>query len=207
MLICSSQTTICSSTLDRGWRLAVLHIPLQPLLLAATATKTHSADTLAPLLAKGSPLRCLLKHPVMSMLLQPLQPSLASATPCIPAADCNGMLMLFFSCSIIACTEGLASYVLVAACGTGSTDLESCSFMQGADWSPFMLDSNTNHIYVSVDGAEQLRTLPKVTPLLPASPLPQLFVESSSVLIQPVSTLCALCSGRRAATATCRGHL
>lgn len=34
--------------------------------------------------------------------------------------------------------------------------------MKGADWSPFLLDSHTNHIYYSVEDDEQALTLPKV---------------------------------------------
>lgn len=36
--------------------------------------------------------------------------------------------------------------------------------MKGADWSPFLLDSHTNHIYYSVEDDEQALTLPKVGP-------------------------------------------
>jgi hypothetical protein len=36
--------------------------------------------------------------------------------------------------------------------------------MKGADWSPFLLDSHTNHIYYSVGNDDQALTLPKVWP-------------------------------------------
>lgn len=66
-------------------------------------------------------------------------------------------------CSIVACTEGLASYILLASYGTGAAELEKFVVMKGADWSPFLLDSHTNHIYYSVESDEQAKLLPKVT--------------------------------------------
>jgi len=66
------------------------------------------------------------------------------------------------SCSIVACTEGLASYILLASYGSGAAELEKNVVMKGADWSPFLLDSHTNHIYYSVEDDEQALTLPKV---------------------------------------------
>jgi hypothetical protein len=65
-------------------------------------------------------------------------------------------------CSIVACTEGLASYILLASYGSGAAELEKFVVMKGADWSPFLLDSHTNHIYYSVENDEQALTLPKV---------------------------------------------
>lgn len=65
-------------------------------------------------------------------------------------------------CSIVACTEGLASYILLASYGSGAAELEKNVVMKGADWSPFLLDSHTNHIYYSVENDEQASTLPMV---------------------------------------------
>lgn len=62
----------------------------------------------------------------------------------------------------MACTEGLASYILLASYGSGAAELEKNVVMKGADWSPFLLDSHTNHIYYSVEDDEQALTLPKV---------------------------------------------
>jgi hypothetical protein len=72
------------------------------------------------------------------------------------------------SCSIVACTEGLASYILLASYGNGAAELEKFVVMKGADWSPFLLDSHTNHIYYSVENDEQALTLPKVRGKTPA---------------------------------------
>jgi hypothetical protein len=58
--------------------------------------------------------------------------------------------------------EGLASYILLASYGNGAAELEKFVVMKGADWSPFLLDSHTNHIYYSVQNDEQALTLPKV---------------------------------------------
>eukprot|EP00775_Hariotina_reticulata_P013923 gene13923-14041_t len=63
--------------------------------------------------------------------------------------------------SIVACTEGLASYILLASYGNGAAELEKFVVMKGADWSPFLLDSHTNHICYSVENDEQALTLPK----------------------------------------------
>uniref|UniRef100_A0A383W413 GAF domain-containing protein n=1 Tax=Tetradesmus obliquus TaxID=3088 RepID=A0A383W413_TETOB len=63
--------------------------------------------------------------------------------------------------SIVACTEGLASYILLASYGNSAAELEKFVVMKGADWSPFLLDSHTNHIYYSVENDEQALTLPK----------------------------------------------
>jgi hypothetical protein len=65
-------------------------------------------------------------------------------------------------CSIVACTEGLASYILLASYGSGAAELEKNVVMKGADWSPFLLDSHTNHIYYSVEDDDQAKTLPEV---------------------------------------------
>jgi hypothetical protein len=62
----------------------------------------------------------------------------------------------------VACTEGLASYILLASYGSGAAELEKNVVMKGADWSPFLLDSHTNHIYYSVENDEQASTLPMV---------------------------------------------
>lgn len=71
-------------------------------------------------------------------------------------------MRVHFCRSIVACTEGLASYILLASCGTGAAELEKFVVMKGADWSPFLLDSHTNHIYYSVESDEQANMLPKV---------------------------------------------
>lgn len=63
----------------------------------------------------------------------------------------------------MACTEGLASYILLASYGSGAAELEKNVVMKGADWSPFLLDSHTNHIYYSVENKDQALTLPEVT--------------------------------------------
>lgn len=62
----------------------------------------------------------------------------------------------------MACTEGLASYILLASYGSGAAELEKNVVMKGADWSPFLLDSHTNHIYYSVEDDDQAKTLPEV---------------------------------------------
>lgn len=76
--------------------------------------------------------------------------------PPIPCAP------FLFPHSIVACTEGLASYILLASYGSGAAELEKNVVMKGADWSPFMLDSHTNHIYYSVENKDQALTLPEV---------------------------------------------
>jgi hypothetical protein len=72
---------------------------------------------------------------------------------------------LLLRCSIVACTEGLASYILLASYGSGAAELEKNVVMSGADWSPFLLDSHTNHIYYSVEDDDQAKTLPEVRTL------------------------------------------
>eukprot|EP00878_Enallax_costatus_P007727 GHUV01008088.1.p1 GENE.GHUV01008088.1~~GHUV01008088.1.p1 ORF type:complete len:865 (+),score=285.58 GHUV01008088.1:142-2736(+) len=84
--------------------------------------------------------------------------------PTIGLAEAAEMLCKHLSVSlvsIVACTEGLASYILLASYGTGAAELEKFVVMKGADWSPFLLDSHTNHIYYSVESDEQANLLPK----------------------------------------------
>lgn len=63
--------------------------------------------------------------------------------------------------SIIGSTEGLASYILLAAHGTGAAELERDVVMKGADWSPFQLEGRTAHLYLSAADDAQALALPK----------------------------------------------
>lgn len=59
--------------------------------------------------------------------------------------------------SIIGSTEGLASYILLAAHGTGAAELERDVVMKGADWSPFQLEGRTAHLYLTAEDDDQVR--------------------------------------------------
>lgn len=63
--------------------------------------------------------------------------------------------------SIVGSTEGLASYILLAAHGAGAAELERDVVMKGADWSPFQLEGRTAHLYLSVEDEAQALALPR----------------------------------------------
>jgi len=58
--------------------------------------------------------------------------------------------------SIVGSTEGLASYILLAAHGTGAAELERDVVMKGADWSPFQLEGRTAHLYLTAEDDDQV---------------------------------------------------
>lgn len=58
-------------------------------------------------------------------------------------------------------TEGLASYILLAAHGTGAAELEKHVIMKGADWSPYQLEGRTAHLYITASNPEEVAALPK----------------------------------------------
>ena len=59
------------------------------------------------------------------------------------------------------CTEGLASYTLLAADGLGAAALEQNVVMKGADWSPFHVEGRTQFLSQTSADEQQAEAMPK----------------------------------------------
>ncbi|KIZ03436.1 hypothetical protein MNEG_4519 [Monoraphidium neglectum] len=101
-------------------------------------------------------------RPLVKDVLQQL--TAVNVNPTIGLAEAAELLCTHLGValvSIIGSTEGLASYILLAAHGTGAAELERDVVMKGADWSPFQLEGRTAHLHLTAEDDDQALALPK----------------------------------------------
>lgn len=108
----------------------------------------------APGTAAGAPGAARRRRRPPPPALRPLTPDRRPRPVCLPPFNNTPAPLQHHS--IIGSTEGLASYILLAAHGTGAAELERDVVMKGADWSPFQLEGRHSHLYLTAEDDDQV---------------------------------------------------